>query len=64
VLVADISHFLELKVELEVRGSRRNANLIEDEAHSLLTQVCAASDLLALHVPSSIVGNPLDDMGE
>jgi hypothetical protein len=35
VLVATVSHFLELKTKLEVLGSGRNAELVEDEADAL-----------------------------
>jgi hypothetical protein len=35
MLVATVSHFSELKIELEVLGSGCNANLIEDEADAL-----------------------------
>jgi hypothetical protein len=50
-LVAALSHFLELKSELEMLGSRSNANLTEDQAYALLTRVRVASDSLASHVP-------------
>jgi hypothetical protein len=35
VLVATVSHFSELKTELEVLGSRHSMDLIEDEADAL-----------------------------
>jgi hypothetical protein len=63
-LVAAVLHFPELKTELEVLGSERSLNLIEDEADALWIRVHAASDSLASHVPSSVACNPLDDMGE
>jgi hypothetical protein len=34
-LVAAMSHFMELKTELEVLGFRHSANLIEDKADAL-----------------------------
>jgi hypothetical protein len=34
-LVAVVSHFLELKIELEVLGSGRSVDLIEDEAYAI-----------------------------
>jgi hypothetical protein len=34
-LIATLSHFPELKSKLEVLGSGRNANLIEDQANAL-----------------------------
>jgi hypothetical protein len=35
VLVVAVSHFLELKTELELLGSRCNADLTEDKADAL-----------------------------
>jgi hypothetical protein len=43
-LVAIVSHFLELKTELEVLGSGRSADLIKNETDALWIQVCVASD--------------------
>jgi hypothetical protein len=63
-LVPTVSHFLELKTELEVLRSGRNADLIEDEANALWTQVHVTSDSLASYVPSSIAHNPPDGVGE
>jgi hypothetical protein len=57
LLVASLSHFLELKSELELLGFGRNADLIEDHAD-------AASDSLASLVPSSVARDPPDGMGE
>jgi hypothetical protein len=64
VLVAIVSHFLELKTELEVLGSSRSADLIKNETDALWIQVRVASDSLASHVPSSVARNPLDDARE
>jgi hypothetical protein len=63
-LVAIVSHFPKLKTELEVLRSERSIVLIEDEADALWIQVCAASDLLASHIPSSVARNHPDTMGE
>jgi hypothetical protein len=54
VLVTAMSHFLELKSELVLLGSRRNADLTEVEADALWTQVHMASNSLASYVPSSV----------
>jgi hypothetical protein len=64
MLVAAVSHFPKLKTELEVLGSGRSADLIEDEADALWIQVHMASDSLVLHVPSSVARNPPDSTGE
>jgi hypothetical protein len=62
-LVAAVSHFSELKIDLEVLKSGRSADLIEDEANALRTWVHTASDLLASYVPSSVACNPPDGTG-
>jgi hypothetical protein len=64
VLVATLSHFLELEAELELLGSTRNANLMEDQLDKLLTQVRPAWDLLVSHVIPSINRSPPDGAGE
>jgi hypothetical protein len=64
MLVAAVSHFLELKTELEVLGSGRNVDLTEDEVDALWTRVCMALDLLALYVPSSVARNPPNGVKE
>jgi hypothetical protein len=46
-LVAAMSHFLELKSELQLLGSGCNADLTEDQADALWTWVRMASDSLA-----------------
>jgi hypothetical protein len=48
VLPTAMSHFAELGVELELPGSRRNADLSEDSVDALWTRVHPTSDLLAL----------------
>jgi hypothetical protein len=63
-LVTAVSHFLELKTELEVLGSRHNVDLTEDEADAMWIRMCMASNSLASHVPSSVVYNPPDSAGE
>jgi hypothetical protein len=64
VLVAALSHFSELKSELELLRSRHNANQTDDQADALWTWVHAASDLLASHVPPSVTCSPPDNAGE
>jgi hypothetical protein len=49
-LVATLSHFLELGTELELLGSRRNADLTEDQVDAFWILVRAASNSLASHV--------------
>jgi hypothetical protein len=63
-LVAAVSHFLKLESELELLGSGCNADLTEDDADALWTRVRAASDSLALYVPSSVACGPPDGTGE
>jgi hypothetical protein len=63
-LVATVSHFLELRMELEVLGSERSADMIEDDADALWTRVRVPSDSLVSHVPSSVAYNPPDRMSE
>jgi hypothetical protein len=62
-LVAALSHFPELKSELELLGFGQNVDLIDDEADSIWPLVSMASDSLASLVPSSIVRDPPDDSG-
>jgi hypothetical protein len=62
-LVAFLSLFLELKFELELLGSGRNVDLIEEQADTLWTRVRAASDTLVSHVPPSITYSPPDGAG-
>jgi hypothetical protein len=64
VLVAAVSCFLELDADLKVLGSKRNAGLIEGDVDALWSQVRAAMDSLASHVPSSVARNPPDSTGE
>jgi hypothetical protein len=63
-LVAAVSHFLELKTELEVLGSGHSVDLIEDEADAMWIRMRVASNSLASHVPSSVVYNSPDGAGE
>jgi hypothetical protein len=63
-LVATVSHFLELDVDLEVLGSGRSVELTEDEAEALWSRVRAASDSLASYIPSSVAHNSPDGTGE
>jgi hypothetical protein len=64
MLVATVSHFIEMKSELEVLGSKRSADSIDHEVDALWIRVRVASDSLAPHVPSSVAHNPPDVMGE
>jgi hypothetical protein len=59
-----VSHFLELKTELDVLESGRSANLTEDKADALWIWVGAATYSPASHVSSSVAHNPLDDVWE
>jgi hypothetical protein len=63
-LVTTLSHFLELKSELELLGPRRNVDLIEDQTDALWPLVDAASDSLASLVPSSIARDHPDEVGD
>jgi hypothetical protein len=63
-LVATVSHFPELKSELELLRSRHNADLIEDKANALWTRVHVPSDSLASYIPSSVSHGPPDGTGE
>jgi hypothetical protein len=63
-LVAGFSHFLELKSELELLGSERNADLIEDQANALWPLVDVASNSLASLIPSLVAHNPPNGAGE
>jgi hypothetical protein len=58
-----VSHLLELMTELEVLGSRRSADLTEDEGNALWIRVHAASDSMASHAPSSVARNPPNGVG-
>jgi hypothetical protein len=64
VLFATLSHFSELKSELEVLGSERNACLTEDLADALWTLVQMASDFLASHIPLLVACSPRDGAGD
>jgi hypothetical protein len=63
-LVATLSHFPQLKSELELLGSGRNATLIDNQADALWPLVSVASDSLTSLVPSSIARDPPNDAGE
>jgi hypothetical protein len=63
-LVIAMSHFPELKSELEVLRSRRNADLTGDQADALWTRVHVALDSLALHVPPTPARSPPDGAEE
>jgi hypothetical protein len=61
-LVAILSHFPELKSELELLGSRWNADLSDDQADALRPLVSVPSDSLASLVPSSFAHDPPNDV--
>jgi hypothetical protein len=58
-----LSHFPELEHELELLRSRRNADLMEDQADALWAQVLTASDSLVSHALPLVARNPLDGEG-
>jgi hypothetical protein len=58
-----VSHFSELRSELELLGSGRNVGPTEDMADALFTLVRTASDSLASYVLSSVVRGPPDGVG-
>jgi hypothetical protein len=65
VLVATLSHFPELKSELEPLWSGRNADLTEDQVDALWSRVRATLGSLASHVPPSVTrSSPPDDVGD
>jgi predicted cobalt transporter CbtA len=63
VLVAALSYFLELGPELELLGSRRNADLTEDQVDAFWTQAHPASDSLPLYVLSLVARDSFDGAG-
>jgi hypothetical protein len=63
-LFAALSHFPELKSELELLGSGRNADLSDDEVDALWPLVSVASDSRASFVPSMFAHDPPDDAEE
>jgi hypothetical protein len=60
MLVAAVSHFPELKPELELLWSGHNTYLTEDEADVVWTRVHVALGSLASYVPSSVARGPPD----
>jgi hypothetical protein len=63
VLVATLSHFLELGPELESLGYGRNVDLMEDQADAFWAQAHPALDTLALYVLLSIAHASPDGTG-
>jgi hypothetical protein len=63
MLVAFVSHFSELKTELEEFESRRSMDLTKDEPDALWIWVRMASNLLASHAHSLVARNPPDGVG-
>jgi hypothetical protein len=64
VLVTALSQFLELDVELELLGSRRNADLMVDQVDAFWTWVHTALDSLASRVLPLVARSPPDGAGE
>jgi hypothetical protein len=59
-LAATLSHFSELRAELELLGFGRSVDLTEDQVDALWTRVRQASDSLVSHVPPSLACGPPD----
>jgi hypothetical protein len=64
VLATALLHFPELETELELFGSRRNTDLMEDQVDALWTQTRQASELLVSFIPPSVAHGSPDGMGE
>jgi hypothetical protein len=62
VLLAALSYFPKLELELELLGSRRDAYLSNNQADALWPLVSVASDLLASLLPSSLPRDPPNDV--
>jgi hypothetical protein len=62
VLLAALSYFPKLELELELLGSRRDAYLSNDQVDALWPFVSVASDLLASLLPSSLPREPPNDV--
>jgi hypothetical protein len=63
-LVVILSHFPGLGIELELLGSGRIVDLMEDQVDALWTQTHQASDLLASFIPPSVARGSLDGTRE
>jgi hypothetical protein len=63
-LVAAVSHFPKLDVNLEVLKYGHSVGLTEDDVDALWSQVRTAVNPLASHVPSSVAHNPPDGASE
>jgi hypothetical protein len=63
-LATALLHFPEIETELELLGSGRNADLMEDQVDALWTQACQASESLALFIPQLVAHGSRDGMGE
>jgi hypothetical protein len=61
VLTATLPHFPKLQTELKLLGSRHNADLTEGQLDALWTQMCQASESLALSIPPSVACDSPDD---
>jgi uncharacterized protein with NRDE domain len=63
-LVIILSHFSQLKTELELLRSGWNVDLSDDQADALWPLVSVASDSLASLIPSSFAHDPPDNVEE
>jgi hypothetical protein len=59
-----MSHFPKMDSELELLGSRYNADLTKDEMEAFWTRTRWASESLSSRVPSSTARSPPDGDGE
>jgi hypothetical protein len=63
-LVATLSHFPELEIELGLLRSTHDVGLTEDQVDAIWIHVRPASDSLASHVLPSVARGPPDGAGE
>jgi hypothetical protein len=63
-LTAVLSPFPELKLKLELLGSRYNTNLTKDEMEVVWIETHRASESLMSRVPLSVARGPTDCAGE
>jgi hypothetical protein len=64
VLITVLSHFLELKLELELLGSEYNTDLTKDEMEVFWTWTRRASESMSSRVPPLVARSPPDNVGE
>jgi hypothetical protein len=63
-LIAILSHYFELELELELLGSRYNVDLTKDEMEIFLTRTCRALGSTSSRVPLSVAHSPPNGAGE